>query len=63
MERFINWFVNPNITSNTDGIVAFIVLSLVGLIRPFMNQHGMRAGFRVMIAANSIFYGLYQNKI
>ena len=58
LKAMIDWLVEDD-SSMTKGYLVFAGIALIAIIKPFFNQHGMRAGFRVSVLANIILYGMY----
>ena len=62
LKELIEYISTPE-NDTSRGIGLLIGLSLVAIIRPFLRQHAIKVGYRVMVYVNLIFFGLYHEKL
>ena len=61
LKEFIDWIEDEQAESKR-GIIIFILITTIALIKPFFSVHAMRSGIRTSVAINIVFYGLYFKK-
>ena len=62
LKALINWFLEP-LGTTTTGMLLCSAIFLVTIIRVFVQQHAMVAGFRSTVLINIVFFGIYMRKL